>query len=77
MSKPTLFFPNLIIYAAFHKTFYIVFTVPNSVASIELVSRTKSSLIIAWAEPQNTDFVRYDIEITPNDGGESPFSVNK
>ena len=56
-----------------------VFTsVPTGVASIELESRTDTSLSVAWAEPQNTDLARYDVNISPNDGGENlPIRVNK
>ena len=53
-------------------------SVPTGVASIELESRTDTSLSVAWAEPQNTVLTRYDVSINPNDGGESlPISVNK
>ena len=53
-------------------------SVPTGVASIELASRTDTSLSITWAEPQNTDLARYDVSISPNDGAENlPISVNK
>ena len=56
----------------------IAISVPTGVASIELESRTDTSLSVAWAEPQNTDLASYDVRISPNDGGETlPISVNR
>ena len=53
-------------------------SVPTGVASIELTARTDTSFSIVWAEPQNTDLVRYDVSISPNDGAENlPIRVNK
>ena len=57
---------------------FLCISVPTGVASIELETRTDTSLSVAWAEPQNTDLARYDLSISPNDGGESlPISVNR
>ena len=49
---------------------FLCASVLTGVASIELTDRTDTSLSIAWAEPQNTDFARYYVSISSTDGGE-------